>query len=120
MDIALAGVGVHGHTKSAGGLYQVNGSNDKLPRALVNGKMRGIAFPIGGAGQYGAALPIEAQDGGLFVERAEHKRNAAILPGVGRGFVSAADEVHVTNRVLIQYPECVQPFWRKVYAAIGA
>lgn len=120
MDIALAGVGVHGHAKAAGGLHQVDGGNDELPCAWVQGEMRGITVPVGGAGQYRAALPVQAEDGRLFVERAEHKRNAAILPGMRRCFVAAADQVHVANGLFIYHPESVEPLGRQVNPAIGA
>ena len=65
MDVALAGVAVDGYAKalpcrqaSAGGLYHVNRGDDELPGAWEDGEMRGVAFSIGGAGQYSAALPV--------------------------------------------------------------
>ncbi len=33
---------------------------------------------------------------------------------MGRGFVAAADEVHVSNGLFIQYTKGIKPIWRKV------
>ena len=40
-------------------------------------------------------MAVQPQDGGFFIERAEHKSYAAVLVGMGRGLVAAADKVVV-------------------------
>ena len=58
MDIALARVGVHGHTEPTGSLHKINLGNNELPRAWIDGELWGIAAPVGGDGQYATRPPF--------------------------------------------------------------
>ena len=103
----------------AGSLHRTDSYQNDLTCAWKRFEFSIEVIPSGIRARDGLTCSVESQDEGLLIETTEHESNAAVIAQVRRGFVAAAGQVQVGDRVLVENPKAVEAFGGDIHAAAG-